>query len=69
MNLRVEPLGKSCQYGSFIPVSFSVRIFFFQRENETEKLLYVLEVPSLQYEKCGVWAEPLKLRDREMTRM
>lgn len=41
---------------------FSVRIFFFfQRENETEKLLCVLEVHSLQSEKRGIGAEPLKL--------
>lgn len=35
--------------------------FFFQRENETEKLLCVLEVHSLQSEKRGIWTEPLKL--------
>lgn len=35
--------------------------FFFQRVNETEKLLCVLEVHSLQSEKRGIWPEPLKL--------
>lgn len=40
---------------------FCENFFFFQRENETEKLLYALEVCSLQSEKRGVWAEPLKL--------
>lgn len=46
---------------AFILFLFLSDFFFFQRENETQKLLCVLEVHSLQFEKCGIRTEPLKL--------
>lgn len=44
---------------------FCEYFFFFQKENETQKLLCVFEGYSLQHEKIGIWIEPLKLSEQK----
>lgn len=64
---ELSPRVKAVNMGLSLCFLFCEFFFFFQRENETQKPLCVLEGHSLQSEKCGIWAKPLKLPEQRNT--